>query len=199
VIVILVRHGETEWSRDKRHTGRTDIPLTEAGREHARLAAHHLEGRDFALVLTSPLQRARATADLAGVGDRAVEDPDLVEWDYGQYEGRSTADIRKEQPGWDIWRDGCPGGGEPLERVGERADRVIARALEAGGAVAIFAHGHILRVLGARWIGLPALGGSLLALETAAVCELGFERERHVIETWNDQSHLRGDGQPRRL
>jgi broad specificity phosphatase PhoE len=190
VKVVLIRHGETEWSRTKRHTGRTDIPLTEAGREQAAKAAAAVAGREFALVLTSPLQRARDTAHLAGLGEQAVEDPDLVEWDYGEYEGRSTADIRKERPGWEIWFDGCPGG-EPLAQVGERADRVIERICGTDGDVAVVAHGHFLRILGARWITLGPEGGGRLALDTAALCELGYERERHVVETWNDTAHLR--------
>jgi len=181
-VIVLIRHGETEWSRDKRHTSRTDVPLTENGRVAARAAGEWLRGRDFVLVLTSPRARARDTAELAGL--RAEVDDDLVEWDYGDYEGRTTADVRLERPGWELWRDGCPNG-EPIERVGERADRVIARALEVDGDVAVFAHGHLLRVLGARWIGLPPEGGGALALDTAARCELGFERERRVIATWN--------------
>jgi broad specificity phosphatase PhoE len=189
VTVWLVRHGETEWSRTQRHTGRTDIELTEAGREQARAAGRALAGRDFALVLSSPLRRARETAALAGLPE-PEEDDDLVEWDYGIYEGRSTAEIREEQPGWDIWKDGCPESGEPLSAIGERADRVIARALEAEGDVALVAHGHFLRILGARWIGLEPIGGGLLALGTAALCELSFERERRVIERWNETGHL---------
>jgi broad specificity phosphatase PhoE len=179
VKLTLIRHGETEWSRDKRHTSRTDVPLTDTGREQARALA----GGTFDLVLVSPRRRARETAELAGL--RNVEiDEDLVEWDYGDYEGRTTADIRTERPGWELWRDGCPGG-ETVEQVGERADRAIARALETQGDVAIVAHGHLLRILGARWIGLPASGGGALALDTATRCELGFERERRVIVTWN--------------
>jgi probable phosphoglycerate mutase len=190
VKVVLVRHGETEWSREGKHTGRTDVPLTEEGRRQAEAAGRALRGRDFALVLTSPMQRARVTAELAGLGDRAREDPDLMEWDYGECEGRSTAEIRREQPGWEIWVDGCAGG-EPLDEAGRRADRVIRRACSAGGDVALVAHGHILRILGARWIELPPVGGARLALHTAAICDLGFEREKRVIETWNDTSHLR--------
>lgn len=181
-MLVLIRHGETEWSRDKRHTSRTDVPLTDAGREHARAAGERLRGRRFALVLTSPRLRARDTAELAGLD--ATIDEDLVEWDYGDYEGRTTADIRTERPGWELWSDGCPGG-EPLERVGERADRVIARVLETGGDTAVVAHGHLLRILGARWVGLAPEWGGALALDTAAQCELGFERERRVIVRWN--------------
>jgi broad specificity phosphatase PhoE len=181
--VWLLRHAETEWSRDGRHTGRTDVPLTEAGREHARALRSRIARHDFALVLSSPLSRARETAELAGLRNVEIDD-ELVEWDYGDYEGRTTADIRTERPGWELWRDGCPGG-ETVEQVGERADRAIARALETQGDVAIVAHGHLLRILGARWIGLPASGGGALALDTATRCELGFERERRVIVTWN--------------
>lgn len=186
--VVLVRHGETAWSRVRRHTGRTDVPLTDAGREQARAAGRALAGRSFDLVLCSPLSRASETAALAGLD--AVPDPDLVEWDYGAVEGRTTADVRDERPGWEVWRDGPPGG-EPLPAVGARADRVIARLLDAGGDAVVVAHGHFLRVLGARWIGLPPSGGGRLTLATAAICELGWERERRVIATWNDTSHLR--------
>jgi broad specificity phosphatase PhoE len=186
-VIVCVRHGETEWSRDRRHTGRTDIPLTAAGREQALLAGRRLAGREWALVLASPLQRAWETARLAGV--QAQPEDDLMEWDYGAAEGRTTAEIRAERPGWDIWRDG-PEGGEPPDAVGERADRVIARALAAEGDVALFAHGHLLRVLAARWIGLPATCGGAFKLDTAAICELGLERERRVICGWNARSHL---------
>ena len=188
-MLVLVRHGETEWSRSGQHTGSTDVPLTEAGREKARCLRARLTGHEFALVLTSPLSRARETADLAGFGDRAAVEPDLRELDYGEYEGLTTDQIREHRPAWSVWRDGSPGGETP-EQAGERTDRVIARALEAGGDVAVFAHGHLLRVLGARWIELPAVYGGNLALGTAAVCELGYERERRAIRLWNDQSHL---------
>jgi probable phosphoglycerate mutase len=189
VKLVLLRHGETEWSRSGRHTGRTDVPLTDTGREQARAAAERLAGFDFKLVLVSPLSRARETAELAGLHD-AVVDEDLREWDYGEVEGRTTKELRAERPGWEIWRDGVPDG-EPIEHVGERADRAIARALAAGGDVCIVAHGHFSRVTGARWIELPAVRGGSLTLSTAAVCELGFERERRVIATWNDTAHLR--------
>lgn len=186
--IVCIRHGETEWSRARRHTGRTDLPLTAAGREQALLAGRRLAGRSWALVLSSPLRRARETAQLAGLDAEA--DGDLAEWDYGDVEGRTTAEVREETPDWEIWRDGPPGG-ETVEAVGERADRVIARALTAEGDVALFSHGHMLRVLAARWIGLPATGGGAFKLDTAAVCELGFERERRVICVWNTQGHLR--------
>jgi broad specificity phosphatase PhoE len=182
--LVLVRHGETEWSRDRRHTGNTDLPLTEVGEEQARSVVGKLAGREFALVLTSPLQRARRTAELAGFGDRAEPDDDLRERDYGEYEGLTTKEIRVERPGWDVWCDDLPGG-ETLEAVGTRADRVIERALAADGDTLVFAHSHLLRTLGARWIGLGPEGGGKLVLGTAAVSVLGFERERRVLEHWN--------------
>lgn len=185
----LARHGETEWSRDMRHTGHTDVPLTDLGREQARALGTPLSGLDLALVLTSPLSRATETCQLAGLGDHAVEDPDLIEWDYGEYEGLTTDEIRRDVPGWTIW-DGRPPGGETVEQVGERADRVIARLSEAGGPCAVFAHGHILRLLAARWIGLPPASGALLALSTGTLSGLGHERERRVVTLWNDGSHL---------
>ena len=188
-MIVCVRHGETEWSRDRRHTGRTDIPLTAHGREQALLAGRRLAQRDWALVLSSPLQRAWQTAQLAGL--EAEPDDDLMEWDYGDVEGRTTEELRDERPGWDIWRDGPPGG-ETADAVGARADRVIERALTARGDVALFAHGHLLRILAVRWIGLPASRGGAFRLDTAAICELGFERERRVVGVWNAQEHLRG-------
>jgi broad specificity phosphatase PhoE len=188
--VLLARHGETEWSASGRHTSRTDVPLTEAGRRDAVRLGERLAGRDFALVLTSPRRRSRETCALAGLAPGAVVDDDLVEWDYGEYEGLTTPGIRETRPGWSVWSDSTPGG-ETADEVGARADRVIARALAAGGDVALFAHGHLLRVLGARWIGLPPAGGGHLALSTGAVCELGFERERRAIWAWNETSHLR--------
>jgi broad specificity phosphatase PhoE len=180
----LIRHGETEWSRSGAHTGRTDLPLTDAGRERAAAIGRCLDGRRFALVLTSPLQRARETCRLAGYGDDAVVEPDLREWDYGDYEGRTTADIRKERPGWSLWTDGVPNG-ETIEQVASRADSVMERALRAGGDVALFAHGHILRILAARWLELPPTAGRLFALSTASLSTLGFERETRVIARWN--------------
>jgi broad specificity phosphatase PhoE len=186
--LVLIRHGETEWSASGKHTSVTDVPLLESGRRDALLLRERLAGRGFALVLSSPRARARDTAALAGLEPEV--DDDLVEFDYGSYEGRTTPEIREERPGWSVWKDGAPGG-ETAVDVGARADRVIERALAAGGDVAVFAHGHFLRVLGARWIGLPAVYGGHLALETGSVCELGFERERRVIWVWNDTSHLR--------
>lgn len=183
--LVLVRHGETEWSLSGRHTGVTDIPLTDEGRRHAEALGARLARWRFSLVLTSPLSRATETCGLAGLGDRAQTTDDLREWDYGDYEGRRTTDIRQERPGWDLWTDGVPNG-ETLASVGARADRVVERAGAARGDVALFAHGHVLRVLGARWIGLPPAGGRLLALTTASVSVLGWERETAVIEGWND-------------
>jgi broad specificity phosphatase PhoE len=187
--LVIARHGETEWSRTMRHTGNTDLALTEEGEAQARSVAERLAGREFALVLSSPLQRARRTAELAGYGDRAEPDDDLREREYGEYEGLTTKEIRVERPGWDVWRDDSPGGETP-DQVGVRADRVIERALAAGGDVALFAHGHLLRVLGARWMEDPAVKGGNLGLSTGAVCELGFERERRAIWLWNDTTHL---------
>jgi broad specificity phosphatase PhoE len=182
--VYLVRHGETEWSASGKHTSVTDVPLTEAGREAAARLRPVFAGLDLALVLTSPRSRARDTAELAGLGDRAQVDEDLAEFAYGAYEGRTTPEIREEVPGWNVWDHPSPGG-ETVADVGRRADRVIERALAAGGDVALFAHGHVLRVLGARWIEQPPLLGGSLALDTGTVCRLGFERERRVIRAWN--------------
>jgi probable phosphoglycerate mutase len=181
----LVRHGETEWSLSGAHTGRTDIPLTPKGRENAMAIGHNLAGRKFAGVLVSPLQRARETCRLAGYENARIE-PDLSEWDYGDYEGRTTSQIQAERPGWTLWGDGVPNG-ETAAQVATRAENVIARALaiEGEGDVALFAHGHILRVLTARWLGLPPEDGRLFALGTAAVSTLGYERETRVITRWN--------------
>jgi broad specificity phosphatase PhoE len=188
--VLLVRHGETEWSRSGQHTSRTDLPLLEEGRPGAEALGLRLAARSFALVLCSPMSRARETARLAGL-DGAVEvADDLRELGYGSYEGLTTAEIRTERPGWDLWRDGSPGG-EPLADAAARVDRVIARAEAAGGDVALFAHGHILRILGARWLGQPPEAAGSLALSTAALCDLGYERERRVLWLWNDTSHNR--------
>ena len=188
--IVLVRHGETEWSASGRHTSYTDVELTDEGRRAAQALGERLAGRRFALVLSSPRQRARVTCDLAGFGSRAQIDDDLVEWDYGEYEGLTTPQIRESVPGWTVWTHESPGG-ETAAQVGERADRVLARALDAGDDVALFAHGHLLRVLGARWIGLAPSGGANLGLHTAALCELGFERDTRVLWLWNDSAHLR--------
>jgi broad specificity phosphatase PhoE len=182
--LVLVRHGETEWSRTSRHTGRTDIPLTDAGREAARELAAALSGRVFTRVLSSPLQRAVETARLAGFGDRVELDDDLREWDYGVYEGRTRVDIAQEIPGWTVWSKPIIGG-ETLDELGERADRVIDTLLPAGGDVLLFSHGHFLRVLAARWIEAAPVTASRLELATATVSELGWETDRRVIELWN--------------
>ena len=182
--LVLVRHGETEWSRAMRHTGDTDLPLTEEGEVQARSVAPRLAGREFALVLASPLQRARRTAELAGFGDRIELDEDLRERDYGDYEGITTKEIRVERPGWDVWKHDIPGG-ETLEAMAARADRVIERALAAGGDTLVFAHSHLLRELAGRWIGLAPDGGGKLVLGTATLSILGFERERRVLKAWN--------------
>jgi broad specificity phosphatase PhoE len=179
----LVRHGETEWSLKRAHTGRTDIALTPKGEQQARALAPMLAGEQFSLVLTSPLRRARESAALAGMGAAQIE-PDLTEWDYGVYEGRTTAQIQSEQPGWSIWETGVPGG-ESLQQVGARAQRVIDRACRAGGRVALFGHAHMLRVLAACWAGLPPTAAKVLALSTASLSRLGYEHERRVILSWN--------------
>lgn len=189
--VVLVRHGETEWSRTHRHTGRTDIELTGTGREQAARAGRALAGRAFAQVLCSPLARAADTARLAGLDERAELVDDLMEWDYGLAEGRSTADMQTEVPGWTVWTHGL-GPGETAEQVGARADRVIARLVAATGDVAVVAHGHMLRILTARWLGLPALHGRSFVLGTATISRLGFEHGNRVVRAWNDDSHLRG-------
>ena len=182
----LVRHGQTTWSQDGRHTGLTDIPLTGAGRDQARELGARLAGHRFALVVTSPRIRATETAELAGFGDVAVADPDLAEWDYGAFEGRRTVEIVADHPGWSIWIGPWPDG-ETVERVSERADRVLARCLapEVDGDALLFGHGHMLRVLAARWIGLPGGSGGLFGLSTATISVLGWEHDRPVIETWN--------------
>lgn len=187
--VVLARHGETEWSRSGRHTGRTDVRLTEAGVRHAELLGPRLAGRRFAAVFTSPLSRASETCRLAGQGKGAQVREELLEWDYGEYEGITTPEIRERRPGWLLWRDGCPGG-EDARQVGSRADRLIGELRGIGGDAALFAHGHVLRAIAARWVGLPAQSGGLLALSTATLSVLGYEREVAVIRLWNDGSHL---------
>ncbi len=182
--IVLARHGETEWSRDRRHTGRTDIPLTDNGRRQAGVLGDALAGRSFARVLSSPLSRALETCREAGLGERAELTADLCEWDYGEYEGITTAEIRARRPGWNLWRDGCPGG-ETAADVGRRADRVIAALDGPDGDVALFAHGHVLRVLAARWLGLGPEAGALLKLDTGTLSALGYERETRVITRWN--------------
>jgi broad specificity phosphatase PhoE len=182
--VVLVRHGETEWSRSGQHTGRTDIPLTDAGRREAEQLERGLPHRRFALVLTSPLARAAETCRLAGLGANSQLRDDLMEWDYGRYEGRTAAEIRAEAPAWDLWRDGCPGG-ESAADVGRRADRVLAELHALEGDAAVFAHGHVLRVLAARWLGMPPASGRSFALSTATISILGHERETPVLGLWN--------------
>lgn len=184
--LVLVRHGQTEWSLTGQHTSRTDLPLTRAGREQATRLAPRLAGRRFAAVFTSPLQRASETAVLAGLGDRAVVDGDLREWDYGLDEGRTTPEIRAERPNWTVWGDGPLAGETPAE-VARRADRVLARVrpLLEDGDVALFGHGHFLRVIAARWLELDAGGGRLLAVDPGTVSELDHEREQPVIRIWN--------------
>ena len=182
--VVLVRHGETEWSRTLRHTGRTDEPLTDLGRRQAELVGAALRERSFALVLTSPLQRAAETCRLAGFGMVAQPRDDLMEWDYGDYEGRTTEEIRKEIPGWTVFGGGVPNG-ETIEQVAARADRVLAEARGAPGDVLLFAHGHVLRILAVRWLGLEPEAGRLLALDSATLSALGYDRETAVIRFWN--------------
>ena len=191
--LVLIRHGQTEWSRQRRHTGRTDLPLTAEGEEQALALRPLLAKRDVGLVVTSPLLRAVRTAELAGLDDPAV-DADLAEWDYGGYEGITTARIQRDRPGWNLWRDGVPPGdaehpGELVEQVGERADRVLALVtaeLDAGGPdVVLVAHGHVLRVLTARWLGLPSSEGVLFRLDTATLSTLGREHDHPVITSWN--------------
>jgi broad specificity phosphatase PhoE len=188
VSIVLVRHGETEWSASGQHTSVTDVPLLESGRRVAERLRDRLAGRDFARVLSSPRERARVTAELAGFADVLEIDEDLVEVDYGEYEGLTTPEIRAQRPGWSVWEHGAPGG-ETVDDVGRRADRVIERALAVDGDVAVFAHGHLLRILAARWLELPAAFGGHLLLSTGSVSELGFERERRAIALWNDTSH----------
>jgi probable phosphoglycerate mutase len=191
----LVRHGETEWARLGRHTGRTDVPLTDLGREQALALGRRLAGQPFAEVRSSPLRRAFDTAELAGFADAVVADPDLMEWDYGSLEGRLTAEIREDLPDWSIWTGPWPGG-ETIDQVAARADRVLARCLapDASGDVLLFSHGHLLRILAARWLELPAASGGLFGLSTATVSILGWDRERPVIETWNEACHLDSTG-----
>ena len=180
----VVRHGETEWSLAGRHTGRTDLPLTPEGERQASALGPILARRRFALVLTSPLRRARDTCRLAGFGDVAQAEPDIAEWDYGRYEGMTRSEIEKSDPGWTIWTGVVPGG-EAAQEVAARADRVITRAISAGGDALLFAHGHLLRVLAARWLGLPAAEGRRLGLDPATLGILGHERAARVIQMWN--------------
>jgi broad specificity phosphatase PhoE len=191
--VYLARHGETAWTVSRQHTGRTDIPLTERGEQNARSLGERLRGMTFAKVLVSPLQRAQRTCELAGFTSQGEIDSDLTEWDYGQYEGLTTAEIRRQRLGWDLFRDGCPGG-ESVAAVGERADRLIARLRPIEGRTILFGHSHFFRVLAARWPGLPPGDGRFLLLGTASLSILSYEHTPHepVIRLWNDDWHTRG-------
>jgi probable phosphoglycerate mutase len=182
--IVLVRHAETERSRGGRHTGRTDVALTEHGRALAGALAGRLARWHFELVLVSPARRARETCQLCGLDGQAVVREDLREWDYGDYEGLTTAQVQRRRPGWSLWRDGCPGG-ESARAIGARADGVIAALAAAEGPIAVFSHGHMLRVLGARWIGLAARRGANLRLATAAICVLGDERGERALASWS--------------
>lgn len=196
-IICLARHGETEWSLSGQHTGLTDLPLTERGESDARSLAPRLKEMQFSKVFTSPLQRAAKTCELAGFGDRAEIDRDLVEWDYGDYEGVRTVDIQKTRPGWRLFRDGCPGG-ESLEQIGQRADRIVARMRSVNDSVLLFSSGHFLRVLAARWLGLGPEAGAFLILSTASVSILGSEHDltEPAIRLWNDTGHIRRASAP---
>jgi len=184
--LFLVRHGQTEWSRTGRHTGRTDLALEPEGEAQAQDVGRALSAHPFAQVLSSPLVRAAATCELAGFAGRAEVTVDLVEWDYGAYEGRTTPEIRQDEPGWTLWADGVPGG-ETAGEVGRRVDRVVERARAAAGDTLCFAHGHVLRVMAARWVGLPPAGGRLFGLEAGTISVLGWEREMPVIDRWNER------------
>jgi probable phosphoglycerate mutase len=190
-VVYLARHGETAWSLSGQHTGLTDLPLTERGERNARSLGERLKALTFAKVFTSPLQRAARTCELAGFGGVAEVDPDLVEWNYGDFEGRRTAEIHKERPDWQLFRDGCPGGETPAQ-IGARADRVISRLRAVGGDALVFSSGHILRILTARWLGLEPGAGRYLLLSTAALSALGYEHNlsEPVIRLWNDTRHV---------
>jgi probable phosphoglycerate mutase len=190
-LLYLARHGETAWTISHQHTGLTDLPLTERGERNAQRLGPRLSGVTFARVWTSPLQRAKRTCELAGFGVSAVVDTDLVEWNYGDYEGKKTADIRAAAPNWDLFRDGCPHG-ESAADVGTRADHVIARARAVHGNVLLFSSGHILRVLTARWLGLAPTEGRLFALDTASLSILGYEHnlQEPVVRRWNDTRHV---------
>jgi probable phosphoglycerate mutase len=182
---VLVRHGQTEWSANGRHTSRTDLDLTEIGVRQAEAVRPALAGRRFVAVLASPRRRALRTAELAGLAVSTVDD-ELVEWDYGDYEGLTTRQIREARPGWDLWTDGCPNGESP-QQAGARLDRVLdrVRPLLVDGDVALVSHGHALRVVGARWIGEPVAFGMRLSLDTATLCELGFEHDQEAVKHWN--------------
>jgi probable phosphoglycerate mutase len=189
--VYLARHGETAWSLSGQHTGLTDLPLTDRGQQNARSLGGQLQGLAFAKVFTSPLQRASSTCKLAGFGDTAEADADLVEWNYGDYEGLTTSQIQNQRPDWQIFRDGCPGGESPGQ-IGARADRIVRKVRAVDGDVLIFSSGHLLRVLAARWLGLEPAGGKYLILSTASISILGYERilSQPAIRLWNDTRHL---------
>lgn len=187
--VVLVRHGETAWSKSGRHTGKTDVPLTEEGRRQATQIGRALAGRQFDRVFVSPLSRARDTCIVAGLGNQMVIRQELVEWDYGDVEGRTTPDMRRRVPGWTVWSGPLPGG-EPIESVGTRCDRVIADLRAMGGRAAVFGHGHCLRILAARWLGLSPLDARLFELFAGAICVLGFEHDQAAIGLWNSTAHL---------
>ncbi len=182
--IVLVRHAETEWSLSGRHTGRTDVPLTTRGRERAVALGPELRDRHFERVLTSPLVRAAETCRLAGFGEGATERDELMEWDYGAYEGLRTIEIRDERPSWSLWRDGVPGG-ETAEQVGGRVDRLLAELRAGSGDAIVFSHGHLLRTLMARWLGLDAVAGRFFALDPGSLGVLGYERETSVVRLWN--------------
>lgn len=185
----IARHGETEWTVGRRHTGTTDVPLTAAGEAQARTLGARLAGRRFAVVLVSPLARATRTAELALPGAELTPDAELREWDYGDYEGVTTAEILRSRPDWDLWRDGCPGGESPAD-MSVRADRVLARLAAVDGDSLVFGHGHMSRVLAARALGLEAAAGAILLLSTAAISVIGAEHGRRAIELWNDTGRL---------
>jgi broad specificity phosphatase PhoE len=193
--LFVIRHGQTEWSTVGRHTGRTDLPLTEIGRRQGEALAKMIADRRFELVLTSPLLRARVTSELAGLGDQAEVEPDLAEWDYGELEGLTTNEIRQRLPQWSIWTH-PPEKGERLDDLAVRADRVIARVRETEGDVALFGHSHALRVLAARWLRLAPIAGSGFILETAAIGVLGWDREYPAVVRWNDLCALRAEETP---
>ncbi len=186
----LIRHGETKWSKSRQHTGLTDIPLTKEGEEEALRVPHGLKEVKFAKVFVSPLQRALKTCELAGFKDEAIVTDDLLEWDYGDYEGVTTADIRKKEPNWNLFKDGVPNG-ETIQEVSDRVDHILNIASQVDGDVAFFSSGHVSRIIGARWINLPPTNGQVLALSTASISILGYEHEWRVIHTWNSTSHLK--------
>ena len=195
-VVYLARHGETAWTLTGQHTGLTDLPLTERGELNARRLGERLRGTPFAKVFTSPLRRAMRTCELAGFGAVAETDRDLVEWNYGQYEGRRTVDILRERPDWQLFRDGCPGGESPLE-IAARADRVVKRVRAVAANVLLFSSGHFLRVLATRWIGIEPINGRFLVLSTASLSVLGYENSlsQPAIRLWNDTEHVLKNGQ----